>query len=251
MYFNNVHILIYAAIAIAGFFIGKFVNWCNYRLPEYKKVFSKDIFKTKELNDYKPNLLLSLITMLIYIALLYVLGIQKTFLGNLELIKGLILTPMLLSAFIIDYKLQIIPNRLNLTMFEIGIILMFLAGVFNVNIAIDMFLGMVAGAGIFLLITLIGGLIAGKEAMGFGDVKLMGALGIFFGLTDTIAITLMSFLIGAVLSIILIATKIRKTDEYIPFGPFIVISAFIAMIVPFNTIMSALLFIFSLGMIKN
>lgn len=251
MYFNNVHILVYVAIAIAGFFIGKFVNWCNYRLPEYKKVFSKDIFKTKELNGYKPNLLLSLITMLIYIVLLYVLGIQKTFLGNLELIKGLILTPMLLSAFVIDYKLQIIPNRLNLTMFEIGIILMFLAGIFNVNIAIDMFLGMIAGAGIFLIITLLGGLIAGKEAMGFGDVKLMGALGIFFGLTDIVAITLMSFLIGAVLSIILLVTKIKKTDEYIPFGPFIVISAFIAMVVPFNTIISALLFIFSLGMIKN
>jgi len=250
MYFNNVHILVYVGIAIAGFFIGKFINWCNYRLPDYKKVFSKEIFKTKELEGYKPNLLLSLITMLIYIILLYVLGIQKTFLGNLNLIKGLILTPMLLSAFVIDYKLQIIPNRLNLTMFEIGIILMFLAGIFNANIAIDMFLGMLVGAGVFLLITLIGGLIAGKEAMGFGDVKLMGALGIFFGLTDTIAITLMSFLIGAVLSIILLATKIRKTDEYIPFGPFIVIAAFIAMVVPFGTILSALLFILSLGMIR-
>ena len=250
MYFNDVHILIYVVIAIAGFFVGKFVNWCNYRLPEYKKVFSKDIFKAKELEGYKPNLLLSLITMLIYVVLLYVLGIQKTFLGNLQLIKGLILTPMLLSAFVIDYKLQIIPNRLNLTMFEIGIILMFLAGIFNANIAIDMFFGMLAGAGIFLLITLIGGLIAGKEAMGFGDVKLMGALGIFFGLTDTIAITLISFLIGAVLSIILLATKIRKTDEYIPFGPFIVIAAFIAMVVPFGKILSVLLFIFSLGMIR-
>jgi len=250
MYFNNVHILVYVAIAIAGFFIGKFVNWCNYRLPEYKKVFSKDIFKTKELKDYKTNLLLSLITMLIYIVLLYLIGIQKTFLGNLNLIKGLILTPMLLSAFVIDYKLQIIPNRLNLTMFEIGIILMFLAGIFNVNIAIDMFFGMMAGAGIFLLITLIGGLIAGKEAMGFGDVKLMGALGIFFGLPNIIMITLMSFLIGAVLSIILLLTKLRKTDEYIPFGPFIVIAAFIAMVVPFSTILSTLLFIFSLGLIK-
>jgi len=250
MYFNNIHILVYVAIAIAGFFVGKFVNWCNYRLPEYEKVFSKDIFRTKELEGYKLNLLLSLITMLIYIVLLYVLGIQKTFLGNLNLIKGLILTPMLLSAFVIDYKLQIIPNRLNLTMFEIGIILMFLAGIFNANIAIDMFFGMLAGAGIFLLITLIGGLIAGKEAMGFGDVKLMGALGIFFGLLNTIMITLMSFLIGAVLSIILLVTKIRKTDEYIPFGPFIVIAAFIAMVVPFGTILSALLFIFSLGMIR-
>ena len=249
MYFNDVHILIYVAIAVAGFFIGKFVNWCNYRLPEYKPVFSKEIF-SKDKKDYKPNLLLSQITMFIYILLLYVFGIQKAFLGNLALIKYLILTPMLLSAFIIDYKLQIIPNRLNMTMFEIGIILMFLAGILNANIAIDMFLGMLAGAGIFLLITLIGGLIAGKEAMGFGDVKLMGALGIFFGLTNIIAITLMSFLIGAILSIILLATKIKKTDEYIPFGPFIVIATFIAMVVPFNTILSTLLFIFSLGMIR-
>ena len=250
MYFNDVHILIYVAIAVAGFFIGKFVNWCNYRLPEYKKVFSKDIFKTKELEGYKPNLLLSLITMFIYILLLYVLGIEKTFLGNLALIKYLILTPMLLSAFVIDYKLQIIPNRLNMTMFEIGIILMFLAGIFNANIAIDMFFGMVTGAGIFLIITLIGGLIAGKEAMGFGDVKLMGALGIFFGFSNIIVITLMSFLIGAVLSIILLATKIKKTDEYIPFGPFIVIATFIAMVVPFGTIVSTLLFILSLGLIR-
>ena len=109
---------------------------------------------------------------------------------------------------------------------------------------------MITGAGIFLLITLIGGLIAGKEAMGFGDVKLMGALGIFFGLSNIIAITLMSFLIGAVLSIFLLATKIRKTDEYIPFGPFIVIATFIAMVVPFSTIISTLLLIFSLGTIK-
>jgi len=250
MYFNNVHILIYVAIAVTGFFIGKFVNWCNYRLPEYKKVFSKEIFRTKELQGYKPNLLLSLITMFIYILILYVFGIEKTFLGNLELIKYLILTPMLLSAFVIDYKLQIIPNRLNMTMFEIGIILMFLAGIFNANIAIDMFLGMLTGAGIFLLITLIGGFIVGKEAMGFGDVKLMGALGIYFGLSNIIMITLMSFLIGAVLSIILLATKTKKTDEYIPFGPFIVLATFIAMVVHFDVILSILLFIFSLGMIR-
>ena len=224
--------------------------------------------------------------MLAYIILLYVLGIERTFLGNLKLIKYLILTPMLLSAFIIDYKLQIIkgidktiianldlikymiiapaliivfvidykqqiiPNRLNMTMFEIGIIFMFLAGVFNSNIAIDMFLGMVAGAGIFLIITLLGGAIAGKEAMGFGDVKLMGALGIYFGLANIIVITLAAFLIGAILSILLLVTKIKKTSEYIPFGPFIVIAAFITMVIPFNTILAVLLYILSLGMIK-
>lgn len=248
MYFNDVHILIYVAIAIIGFVIGKFVNWTNYRLLEEKKIFSKDIFKKNI--GYKPNLILSIVNALIYIVLLYVFGIGKTFLANIELIKYLILTPMILSAFIIDYKEQIIPNRLNLTIFETGIVLLFAAGIFNVNIAIDMFFGMLVGGGIFLLITLIGGLIAGKEAMGFGDVKLMAGLGLYFGFANIILITLVSFLLGAVISIILLITKVKKTNEYIPFGPFIVIACFIIMIVPFKNILSLLVTIFSLGLMN-
>ena len=82
---------------------------------------------------------------------------------------------MLLSAFIIDYKLQIIPNRLNLTMFEIGLVFTFIYGMMNLSIAIDMLLGMLAGGGIFLLITIIGGFIAGKEAMGMRRCKTNGS----------------------------------------------------------------------------
>lgn len=246
MYFNDVHILIYTVIAVIGFIIGKFINWTNHRLLEEKPVFSKDILDKS--NHNKPNVILALITAFIYIILLYVFGIGKTFLANLELIKYLLLTPMILSALVIDYKEQIIPNRLNLTIFETGIIFLFAAGIFNVNIAIDMFFGMLAGGGIFLLITLLGGLIAGKEAMGFGDVKLMAGLGLFFGLANTIMITLVSFLLGAVISIILLVTKVKKTDEYIPFGPFIVIACFIIMVVPFETILSLLVTIFSLGL---
>lgn len=246
MYFNDVHILVYVIIAIVGFGIGKFVNWTNYRLLAEKKIFSKDVFKKNI--DYRPNLMLSIINALIYVILLYAFGIGKTFLDNIELIKYLLLTPMILSAFIIDYKEQIIPNRLNLTIFETGIILLFAAGIFNVNIAIDMFLGMIAGGGIFLFITLIGGLIAGKEAMGFGDVKLMASLGLYFGLANIILITLVSFLLGAIISIILLITRVRKTDEYIPFGPFIVLACFIIMVVPFKTILSLLVTIFSLGL---
>ena len=156
-----------------------------------------------------------------------------------------------MSAFVIDYKLQIIPNRLNLTIFEIGIIFAFLYGLSNVAITINMLLGMIVGAGIFLLITLIGGLVYGKEAMGFGDVKLMGALGLYFGLSNIIAITLVSFLIGAILSVILLVTKIKKMDEYIPFGPFIVIATFIVMLVPFEILLFCLLKIFTLGMYQG
>ena len=189
-----------------------------------------------------------LTTAAIYVLLLYRYGINSKLLGNLELIKYLILTPMLLSVVVIDYKLQIIPNRLNLTMFEIGVVLAFIAGLSNVAISINMLLGMLAGGGIFLGITLLGGLVYGKEAMGLGDVKLMGALGLYFGLSNIIIIAVVSFLIGAVLSIILLVTKIRKSDEYIPFGPFIVIATFVVIFVPYNMILTVLLNFFTLGL---
>ena len=165
-----------------------------------------------------------------------------------NLIKYLILAPMLLSVVVIDYKLQIIPNRLNLTMFEIGLVFAFLYGFSNVAISINMLLGMLAGGGIFLIITLLGGLVYGKEAMGLGDVKLMGALGLYFGLTNIIIVSLVSFLICAIISIFLLATKIKKTDEYIPFGPFIVVGAFISIFVPSASLIGILMNIFTLGL---
>ena len=251
MYINNVHILYYVGFLIIGLFAGEFTNWCNYRLPEYKKIFCKDIIEEYKYGKVKPNIILMIVNAIIYLLLLYTIGIsQQGLIQNITLIKYLVLTPMLLSAFVIDFKLQIIPNRLNITIFEFGLIFTFIEGLTNINAAINMLLGMLAGGGIFLIITLIGGLIAGKEAMGFGDVKFMGALGLFFGLPNIIMITIVSFLISAILSIILIITKIRKADEYIPFGPFIVISCFGVMIIPFSAILFVLLKIFTLGMYK-
>ena len=230
-----------------GLFVGEFVNWMNKRLPEEKRVFSKDLFKEYK-KEFKPNYIIMIITSIIYIAILYKYGIHSTLIENLDLIKYSILVPMLISVVVIDYKLQIIPNRLNLTMFEIGLVFTFIYGFFDTAISINMLLGMLAGGGIFLAITLLGGLIYGKEAMGLGDVKLMGALGLFFGLTNIIIIALLSFLIGAILSILLIVTKIKKMDEYIPFGPFIVIGALITIFVPYSVIINILLNIFTVGL---
>lgn len=113
----------------------------NKRLPEYKKVFSLDLFKEYK-KEFKPNYILMIIMSILYVVILYKYGIQNTFIQNLDLIKYLILAPMLLSVIIIDYKYQIIPNRLNLTMFEIGLVFAFLYGFSNVAISINMFVGM-------------------------------------------------------------------------------------------------------------
>lgn len=250
MYINDIHIAYYAIAIIASIVIGQLVDWANKRMPEYKKIVSKDIINEYKI-EFKPNYILILVIAIIYVTLLYNYGIKPTLIANLDLIKYLIISPMLVSAFVIDYKHQIIPNRLNLTLFEIGIIFAFLYGLSDVAITFNLLLGMVTGGGIFLLITVIGGLIYGKEAMGFGDVKLMASLGLLFGLSNIIVITLLSFLIGAILSVLLLITKIKKSSEYIPFGPFIVIGTFISMYVPFETIKNILMNIFTLGLYKG
>ncbi len=250
MYINDTHIGFYLVAAILGLVVGQFIDWMNKRLPEYKKVFTREIINEYKFN-FKPNYILMLLTAVIYICLVYRYGIQDNLIENLNLIKYTILTPMLISAFVIDYRLQIIPNRLNLTMFEIGIVIAFLYGTSNVAITIDMLLGMIVGGGIFLAITAIGALIYGKEAMGLGDVKLMGALGLYFGLTSIIIIAMISFLIGAIVGIILIVGKIKKSDEYIPFGPFIVIASFISIFIPVDILMIVLMKIFTLGMYQG
>ena len=74
MYINETHIGYYAIVAILGLFVGMLVDWMNKRLPEYKKVFSKEIF-TEYFAEFKPNYILMLITSAIYVALLYFYGI--------------------------------------------------------------------------------------------------------------------------------------------------------------------------------
>ena len=244
MYINDLHILTYVVAGIIGLFIGQFVDWCSLRMPEYKKVFSRDFFK-EYLKNTKPKYLLMVIVAVAYVALLYFTGL------TIDTVKFMVLIPMLIIAFIVDYKLQIIPNRLTLTIFEFGLIFTFAETLLNTNLGINIFinniLGMLVGGGIFLLITLIGGALAGKEAMGFGDVKLMGALGLFFGWVNMIIISVMAFLFAAVVSIIILISRRKKINEYIPFGPFIVVASIIPMYLSTPELILILLEIFSLG----
>lgn len=244
MYINDLHILTYVVAGIIGLIIGQWIDWCNLRLPEYKKVLSRDFFK-EYLKNAKPKYLLMVIVAVAYIALLFFNGL------NIDTIQYMILIPMLLIAFIIDFRLQIIPNRLTLTMFETGLIFTFIKTLLitggGIGIFIDSMLGMLVGGGIFLLITLIGGAIAGKEAMGFGDVKFMGALGLFFGWLNIIMISVMAFLFAAIVGIVILIARKRKIGEYIPFGPFIVVASIIPIYVSTPDLLFVLLKIFSLG----
>lgn len=234
MYFNNVHILIYVTFFVVGLIVGKFVAWCNIRFPEKKKIFSKDFFQENK-KGIKANYIFMITIGTIYVGLLYRFGLNwEEIQKNLELIKFLILTPMLILTLTIDMKHRIIPNRLNLTILETGFIISFIYGITNVNMAKDYILGMIVGGAIFGIITLFGGLIFGKEAMGMGDIKFTGAIGLFFGTYTVAEISLLSFLIAAFFSIIILTFRLitKNKDEYIPFGPFLAISAMICIFIP-------------------
>ena len=155
MYFNDVHILYYVGAIILGGILGQFMDYCSKCFIKKDKIFSK-----KNIKEYKkialPNYVLIFLIAIIYICLINKFGINTTSLiKNIDLIKYIILVPMLACVFIVDFKEQIIPNRLTLLMFEIGLVFLFIHGFSNINIAKDMFLGMIAGGGIFLIITLI------------------------------------------------------------------------------------------------
>lgn len=245
MFINDIHIFWYVGIGILGLLIGRFLGLVNTNLPEHKKIFSMPIIKDYIKNTNTDYIMMIVISVL-YMLLLLAIGIED----KLKLIQFLLLTPMLVSAFCIDYKLQIIPNRLTLTMFETGIVFSFLRGLNNLNVAVEMWLGMILGAGIFIILTFLGNIVFKKETMGFGDVKLMGALGLFLGWRNIIAISILSFFIAAIFSLVLIIkNKIKKQDisEFIPFGPFIVLATFIVMFTQLEMLIKLTFVVFTLG----
>ncbi len=244
MYFNNVFIGYYVLIGFIGLLVGKLVAWCNMRIPENKKVFSGEFFKENK-NGLKLNYVFMIIMAIIYIALLYRFGIQKEdIFKNLDLFKFLILTPLLVLSFSIDSSHRILPNRINLTILEFGLIITFIYGISNVNMAKDYILGMFVGAAIFGVITILGWIVTGKEAMGLGDVKFMAAIGLYYGPNSIAEISLLAFVVSAIVSIILIFVRIfilKKKDDYIAFGPFLSMSAIICIFLPSSLVIDTFL----------
>jgi prepilin signal peptidase PulO-like enzyme (type II secretory pathway) len=92
--------------------------------------------------------------------------------------------------------------------------------------------GLLLGGGVFFLIALIGRMIAKKEIMGFGDVKLTAVCGLIAGLLGAVAILILTALsCAAVLSFRLARGSIRATDEA-ALGPFIAGAAAVYLLFP-------------------
>ena len=73
-------------------------------------------------------------------------------------------------------------------------------------------------------------LLTGKEGMGYGDFKLLGALGAWMGAKSLLPIVLLSSVVGAILGSIILAMRGKNSSTPIPFGPFIAVAGWIQFI---------------------
>ncbi len=138
----------------------------------------------------------------------------------------------LLLAFCMDIKYMIIPH----TSCFIILIMAVIKNIyfFSMDNIVSSILGGVIGGMFFYLINLIFGLFSKKTGFGFGDIKLLASIGFLVGVKDIIVIIVMSIFISAIFSLLFLLYNfiLKKKKEYIPFGPFIVISVLITMIIP-------------------
>ena len=158
-------------------------------------------------------------TMLASIAVFSVFG------PTLTMLAALGLTWCLIALTGIDFDTQLLPDRITLPLAGAGLF----ANSMGLFVSpIQSILGYVMGFLILWIVYIIFKLITGKEGMGYGDFKLLAALGAWLGPLMLPLIILLSSVVGAIIGIILL--RIRKENQPFAFGPYIAIAGFIALL---------------------
>ncbi|MDD3641702.1 MAG: prepilin peptidase [Atribacterota bacterium] len=229
-----------------GLVIGSFSNVCIYRIPRNESLvwpgshcpkcskpikfydniplISYIILKGKCRNCGEPIPLqypiVELATGLFYLALYLFYGLQL-----IALVYMMLCSVLIIISFI-DLKVEIIPDTISLPFIVIGFLLSFFLR--NIN-PLDSMLGIITGGGSLLLVAIFGSKLFKKEAMGGGDIKLAAMIGAFFGWKLTLLSLFLSFFLGSIIGIIVLAASKDKSNNIIPFGPFIALGAMISM----------------------
>jgi len=99
--------------------------------------------------------------------------------------------------------------------------------------------GGIAGLVVFIGMRAFSQLLFRREGMGLGDVKLAGAIGAMLGPGLALLSFGLAVAAGAILGIGLIALRIRRRMEYLPFGPFLAVASLVALLAPVYLVSSS------------
>ena len=142
---------------------------------------------------------------------------------TLQMLFGVLLTWILITLTFIDFDTQLLPDRFTLTLAAIGLAINSYSLFTTPTAAIW---GYVIGFLCLWIVYYLFKVVTGKEGMGYGDFKLLAALGAWMGPLLLPLIILLSSVVGAIIGIILL--KIRKENVPFAFGPYIAIAGWVA-----------------------
>lgn len=150
-----------------------------------------------------------------------------TFGVTIQTVAALFFTWALITLTLIDLKTQLLPDSITLPLLWLGILLSFF-DVFT-DLASSV-IGAMAGYMILWSVYQLFKLLTGKEGMGFGDFKLLAALGAWIGYSYLPQIILVSSVVGSVFGISLLIIGKTKQQQPIPFGPYLAVAGWIALL---------------------
>lgn len=146
---------------------------------------------------------------------------------SLQLLGAMLLTWGLLALALIDLDTQLLPDNITLPLLWLGL-LFNLSGTF-VPLP-EAVLGAVCGYLLLWSVYWLFKLATGKEGMGYGDFKLLAALGAWLGWQALPIIILLSSLVGAAVGLALMALSGRGKDVPLPFGPWLAAAGWLALL---------------------
>ena len=163
--------------------------------------------------------LVELLTAIASIAVIAVYG--YTWLGA----AALVFTWSIIALTFIDFDTQLLPDQITLPLLWLGLTVNLLGGFTDLNSAV---VGAMVGYLVLWSIYWAFKLITGKEGMGYGDFKLLGAMGAWFGWQTLPMLVLISSIVGILLGGTFLL--VRRSREAIPFGPYLAIAGWVTLL---------------------
>ena len=163
--------------------------------------------------------LVELLTAIASIAVIAVYG--YTWLGA----AALVFTWSIIALTFIDFDTQLLPDQITLPLLWLGLTVNLLGGFTDLTSAV---VGAMVGYLVLWSIYWAFKLITGKEGMGYGDFKLLGAMGAWFGWQTLPMLVLISSIVGILLGGTFLL--VRRSREAIPFGPYLAIAGWVTLL---------------------
>lgn len=225
---------------VVGLFVGSFLNVLVFRFPEMKGLVSGRSYCPKCKKTIAAYDLIPVLSYIILwgkcrncqkkISLQYPLVefatgvlfflLAKTIGVNYHLIAYLLLTCASVLIFVYDAKYLEIPEVFSWLLLIFAVVAAVTAPGFSIN---NFLLGGLIGGGVLGI--MVG--ISDEKMMGSGDIKIGLAFGFLLGAYKSVLFLFLSFVIGAIVGLILMALRNKKMKSEIAFAPFLIIAAMI------------------------